>query len=134
MRKTTIAAFTWANISYFRYIFGISMMIENHLYSSKDYVIATATDKGIVKVVDRAKLATVASYKESNSSSSGGGGIYSVAMSASSGGIQQTTMGVGAGIGGAGQTGGAGQPGTGTQNQTFAITCRNSIVILNFVK
>ena len=55
-------------------------------------------------------------------------------MSASSGGIQQTTMGVGAGIGGAGQTGGAGQPGTGTQNQTFAITCRNSIVILNFVK
>ena len=110
------------------------MIVKNHFYSSKDYVIATATDKGIVKVVDRAKLATVASYKESNSSSSGGGGIYSVAMSASSGGIQQTTMGVGAGIGGAGQTGGAGQPGTGTQNQTFAITCRNSIVILNFVK
>ena len=106
-----------------------------YIYSSKDHVIATATDKGIVKVVDRVKLTTVASYKESNSSSSSGGGIYSVAMSASSG--QQTGIGGGTGIGGAGQTGGAGgagQPGTGTQYQTFAISCRNSIIVLNFVK
>ena len=56
-------------------------------------------------------------------------------MSASSG--QQTGIGGGTGIGGAGQTGGAGgagQPGTGTQYQTFAISCRNSIIVLNFVK
>ena len=83
------------------------------------------------------KLTTVASYKEGNSSSSWGGGIYSVSMAANSGGGQQTGMGGTTGISGTGPTGGAGgsgQPGAGTQYQTFAISCRNSIVILNFVK
>ena len=58
-------------------------------------------------------------------------------MTASSGGGQQTGVGGGTGIGGTVQAvgaGGTGQQGTGTQNQTFAISCRNSIVILNFVK
>ena len=85
------------------------------------------------------KLSTVASYKESNSSSSGGGGIYNVAMSAFHGasGGQQTGLGGGTGTGGPGQvggTGGGGQTGASTQNQTFAISSRNSIVILNFTK
>ena len=106
--------------------------------SSKDHVVATATDKGIVKVVDRVKLSTVASYKESNSSSSGGGGIYSVAVSAYFGGSlgQQPGLGGITGIGGTGPVSGAGggQPGSTTQYQTFAISSRNSIVILNFSK
>ena len=111
----------------------------NFIYSSKDHVVATATDKGIVKVVDRIKLSTVASYKECNSSSSGGGGIYNVAMSAyhGAGGGQQAGLGGVTGIGGTGQvgaTGGGGQPGATTQYQTFAISSRNSIVILNFIK
>ena len=85
------------------------------------------------------KLSTVASYKESNSSSSGGGGIYNVAMSAYHGttGGQQTGLGGGTGIGGPGQVGGtgvSGQPGASTQYQTFAISSSNSIVILNFMK
>ena len=92
---------------------------------------ATATDKGIVKVIDRVKLTTVASYKEGNSSSSGGGGIYSVAMSPFSGGNggQHTALGGTSQMGG---TVGGGQPGAGTQSQTFAISSRSNIIILNF--
>ena len=60
-------------------------------------------------------------------------------MSTSHSGIggQQTGLGAGTGIGGTGQvggTGGGGQSGAATQYQTFAISCRNSIVILNFIK
>ena len=57
-------------------------------------------------------------------------------MSAYHGG-QQTGSGVGTGIGGPGQVGvagGGGQPGSATQYQTFAISSRNSIVILSFMK
>ena len=102
-------------------------------------MVVSATDKGIVKVVDRNKLSTVASYKESNSSSSGGGGIYSVAMPTYLGGIggQQSGLGGGTGIvgtGAVGAGGGGGQPGGFMQHQTFAITSRNNIVILNFFK
>ena len=114
-------------------------MFQFFACSSKDHVVATATDKGIVKVVDRVKLSTVASYKESNSSSSGGGGIYSVAVSAYFGGSggQQAGLGGGTGIAGTGPVsgaGGGGQSGSTTQYQTFAISSRNSIVILNFSK
>ena len=106
-------------------------------YSSKDHVVATATDKGIVKVIDRVKLSTVASYKESNAP--GGGGIYSVAMSSSTAGAGGQQQGLGgtmsiAGTGQVGGTGGTGQPGAVVQSQTFAISSRNNIVILNFVK
>lgn len=89
--------------------------------------------------MDRVKLSTVASYKESNSSSSGGGGIYSVAVSANFGGSggQQPGLGGGTGIGGTGAVsaaGAGGQSGGSTQYQTFAISSRNSIVVLNFSK
>ena len=113
----------------------------NYVYvycSNRDHVVATATDRGIVKVIERNKLSTVASYKESNSLSSGGGGIYSVAVSAHSGGQQSgTTGGTAIGVGASGQVGGAGgtgQPGSSTQHQTFAISSRNSIIIMNFTK
>ena len=89
-------------------------------------------------MIDRVKLSTVASYKESNAP--GGGGIYSVAMSSSTAGTgagQQQGLGVTMSIAGTGQVGGAGgtgQPGAVVQSQTFAISSRNNIVILNFVK
>ena len=88
-------------------------------------------------MIDRVKLSTVASYKESNAP--GGGGIYSVAMSSSTAGTggQQQALGGTMSIAGTGQVGGAGgtgQPGAVVQAQTFAISSRNNIVILNFVK
>ena len=72
--------------------------------------------KDQLSAVDRNILSTVASYKESNSSSSGGGGIYSVAMPTYLGGIggQQSGLGGGTGIVGTGAVrtrGGGGQPG-----------------------
>ena len=45
---------------------------------TKDFVVTTATDKGIVKILDRHKKTTVASFKDANPGS--GGGIYSVGV------------------------------------------------------